>query len=159
MENNNDKEEIKDKKEELIEKLEESVSDNRKYWNTIIKDLSEKIRGELNVCLSLQAESISRRQEINEQIATYSYKIFLDNTKLKSLFKSKFEYYTLNYQIKTNSTEKSKIIESDLAWNTAKVMVIENYVDFLMETRKTIDHIVWSVKNKIELYNITGMNG
>ena len=145
--------------EEIVKALENELSKSRQYWTETINDLSEKIRGDLKECTSLEAESISRQQELNEEVAKWSYKIYNDNARLKVLQKQKFEWYSTQYQIKHNSTEKAKLIEADLAWYTAKIEVLENYVEYLIETRKTMDHIIWSVKNKLQLYNLTGMDG
>lgn len=73
--------------------------------------------------------------------------------------KAKFEFYATKYQIKTSGGEKTKLSEADLTWQIAKRDLLSSYIDFLGETRKTIDHIIWSVKNKIQLYNLVGTEG
>ena len=107
--------------------------------------------------MHLEAEAISIRQIINDEIAKYTYKIYKDVPKYKEMVKKRFEYYSTKYQIKTTGGEKTKLTDADLAWQKAKLELYENHITFLGETRKTVDHVIWSVKNKIEIHNITGL--
>lgn len=150
--------EVKVNFEEIIEQLANKLEEERNKWNRIITNLSSRINDELKESMQLESESISYRQILNDEIAKYTYRIYRDVPKLKQLTKSRFEYYVTKYQYKTNGGEKSKLIESDLAWQKAKLEVFENHIEFLGESRKSVDHIIWSVKNKIQIHNITGLD-
>lgn len=151
-------EEKKDKKMKL-EKLETELADERNEWNKIISDLSYRIRDELKTTIQLESEALSRRQEITELIGKYSYEMNKTLVSYKLSQKRIFEHYSTNYQIKVNATEKRSLIESDMAFASAKLKAIENHIQFFIESRKSTDHVIWSVKNKIQLYNITEMYG
>jgi len=105
--------------EEIIEQLEEKLEEERNKWNRIITDLTGRINDEIKTAMQLEAESISFRQILNDEIAKYTYRIYKSVPRLKQLTKSRFEYYATQYQIKTNGSEKNKLIDSDLAWQKA----------------------------------------
>jgi hypothetical protein len=143
--------------EEIIDQLAENLDEKRNKWNKIITSLAARIKDEIQKSIQLESEAISYRQLITEEIAKYTYRIYRDVPKFKQLNKSMFEFYMTRYQFKTNSTEKGKLIDADLAWQKAKLQIYENYIEFLGESRKSVDHIIWSVKNKINIHNITGL--
>lgn len=144
--------------EEIIEQLAGKLEDQRNKCNRIVTNLTNRITDELKNAMQLEAESISYRQILNDEIARYTYRIYKDVPKLKQMTKARFEYYATKYQIKTNGSEKGKLIESDLAWQKAKLELYENHIQFLSESRKSVDHVIWSVKNKIQIHNITGLD-
>jgi hypothetical protein len=155
MENN---EKPKLSNNDIIKKLESDLTSIEKIWNTDIENLAKRINNELKDCINLSAEAISIRQRLVDEKTNYYYKIYHNMPALKQLHKEKFEYYSLKYQIKTNGSEKLKLIESDLAYHDAKMDLLQNHINFLSESIKTMDNIIYSIKNKIELYNIIGLD-
>lgn len=144
--------------DEILEKLQKELHKEEVICNNNIERLSKKINTELKYSIDLSAESISYRQILLEQRTQYYYKIYSSMPKLKQLRKSKFEYYSTRYQIKINSTEKVKLIDADLAYHEAKMEFLQNHINFLTDCIKNVDHIIYSIKNKIELHNITGLD-
>lgn len=144
--------------DEKLSKIVEEFSKKQNVWNKDINSLSSKINSELNKLIELSAESISKRQILIEERTKMYYKIYLDLPKIKNSKKKYFEFYSTKYQIKTNSGDKNKLIDADVGYLEAKLDCIENYILFLTESIKTLDHIIWSVKNRIELYNISGLD-
>lgn len=146
-------------KQDKIEILEAELSEERKEWNQIISKLAKDIKKDLSKAMILESEAISRRQEITEIIGEYSYKINKAMPGIKRTKKNLWEHYATKYQLKLNASEKKLFTEADLRYAESQVQAYKNHIDFFMETRKSMDHIVWSVKNKIQLYNITEMIG
>jgi len=144
--------------EKILEKLESDLVANQKRWNDIIEKLTKRINCELKKSIDLTAEATSYRQMLNEERTHYYFKIYRDMPKLKKLRKTYFEHYSTKYPIKVNSTEKTKLIDADVAYHEAKMEYLQNYINFVSESMKTVDHIIYSVKNKIELYNATGLD-
>ncbi|MCK9445441.1 hypothetical protein M0Q50_00940 [bacterium] len=144
--------------EKILDNLELELHKNEKNWNKIIDDLSKKINNELKHTIELSAEAISYRQMLLEERTQVYYKIYKSMPKLKQLEKSKFEFYSTKYQIKINATEKAKLIDADLSYHSAKMEYLQNHINFLTECVKNVDHVIWSVKNKIEFYNISGLD-
>jgi hypothetical protein len=145
--------------EQLIQDFESEFVKARNFWNSVIQKMTTHIQDELSKSLILECEAISRRQEITEEIAASSFSLYQEHAKIKVLNKEKMEYYLTKYQIKINAGQTKMMIEADLAWVEMKANILDNHIQFLLESRKTIDHLIWSVKNKIQLYNITGIEG
>ena len=143
---------------DLLLKLEAELSERQERWNIVMETLSKKINYELKNCIELSAEAISYRQMMLEERTHQYYRFYRLTAKLKELQKARFEFYSVNYQIKTNSTEKNKLIESDLAYHDARLEYIQNYINYMTECIKGVDHIIWSVKNKIDFFNISGLD-
>lgn len=144
--------------EKILDKLETDLSKKMDDWNKIIDKLAKKINCELKLSIDLSAETVSYRQMINEERTHYYFIMYKDLPKLKKLRKTYFEHYSTKYPIKVNGSEKAKLIDADVAYHEAKMDYIQNYINFLSESLKTVDHIIYSVKNKIELYNATGLD-
>jgi hypothetical protein len=132
------------------------MNDSTKEWKSIVSNLSERLRGDIKFIIDIQAESISHRQTIVEEIKTYSIKIYKLVQKMKLKTKERFEFYATSYQVKTSGTEKLKLIEADLSEYQLFINELDEHVNFLRETIKNLDLINYSVKNKIELTNILG---
>jgi hypothetical protein len=141
-----------DSRKELTKKM----NDSTKEWKSIVSNLSERLRGDIKFIIDIQAESISHRQTIVEEIKTYSIKIYKLVQKMKLKTKERFEFYATSYQVKTSGTEKLKLIEADLSEYQLFINELDEHVNFLRETIKNLDLINYSVKNKIELTNILG---
>jgi len=144
--------------EKILEKLEVDLTKKTKNWSDIVEKLSGRINCELKQSIDLSAEATSYRQMINDERTHYYFKMYRDLPKLKQIRKKYFEFYSGKYPYKTNSTEKTKLIDADVAYHESKLEYLQNYINFLTETMKTVDHIIYSVKNKIELYNATGLD-
>lgn len=138
---------------ELRKQLEES----EKYWNTSIENLSKKLIKPVQESVQTQAEAISMRQILTEQIKNMSYQSYKFKQKVKQFEKERLEFYLFGYQIKTNSGEKVKLIEADIAAYQYRMDIFDIHVNFLRETQKDIDNINFAIKNKITLYQLTEM--
>lgn len=143
--------------EEILEKLHNKLTDSEQFWNKIIDDLSKRINCELKDAIELESESMAYRQQIIDEKTKYLYNIYKDMPKIKQLRKQQFEFYSAKYPYKTNSSEKTRLIEADLAFYDAKIEYLENHVNFLNESVVTLNHVLWGIKNKIDIYNLTGL--
>lgn len=146
MSDSNDKRLIESKK--MIE--------NRNKWTSTVKLLSEKLKLDVKDVIELQSEAISYRQIVVEEINIYSVKILKLVQKIKVLYKDRFEFYAQEYQIKTVSSEKVRLIDSDMSENQSFIDEMDQHVNFLRETTRNLDNIIYGIKNKIELTNILG---
>lgn len=144
--------EEKDSRKELSKKMIEST----KQWKAIVDGLTLRLRGDIKDVIDIQAEAISHRQSVIEEVKIYSVKIYKLVQKLKILSKQRFEFYATSYQVKTSGTEKLKLIEADLSEYQLFINELDEHVNFLRDTSKNLDQINYTVKNKIELTNILG---
>lgn len=144
--------------DDIIKKIEDKLIESQKKWAKIISTLKDKLYSDIKNIVEIEAESISNIQILTDEITSYALKIARDMSRIKKLQKEKFEYYCVQYKIKTNASEKSKLIEADISTYTHKVNVYEIHVEYLKETKKNLDNIRWAIKNKLELYNQLGID-
>lgn len=148
-----EKETKKEPNIELIDKIENI----QKEYSNIIKKLSNKLSCTAEETIELQAEVISHRQIFLDELMHTTYSINKITPKNKQLKKKRFEYYTIEYQIKKmTGPEKIKMIEADLAYHDQLIDIYNNHVEFLKESIKNLDNLNYAIKNKIEIYNIIG---
>lgn len=139
------------------QKLQKKMLESSKQWIAIVNKLTGRlIHDDLKNIADIQAEAISQRQMVVEEIKNYSVKIHKLVQKMKVLTKEKFEFYATSYQVKTSGTEKLRLIESDLSDYQCFINELDEHVNFLRDTSKNLESINYSVKAKIELANILG---
>jgi hypothetical protein len=144
--------------EVVAEKLIAKLGESEKYWNSTIEGLTKKMSCSAKEVVPLQAEIISLRQQVSEQIKNMSYQIYKMMPKIKSFKKQRFEYYVgTQAPYITNASERMKIIEWDLADHDYKKDILDNHVEFLRETLKNMDNLNFAIKNKIILYQLTDL--
>jgi len=143
--------------EDNIDKIIFKLNQSEEYWNNTVGNLASKLTCGVKEVVVLQAEIISIRQELTEQIKKMSYEIFKIVSKIKVLKKQNFEWYSTKYQIPLNSSEKAKLIEWDLYHSDHQKSILDNHVEFLRDTLKNIDNLNFAVKNKITLYQLTSL--
>jgi len=147
-----------DIEDEGIDKLVAKLKDSENYWNETIENLASKLNCSSKDVVPLQAESLSVRQQLNEQIKTMSYQLYKLMPKIKAYKKQRFEYYAgAQSPYATNATERMKLVEWDLAIYDHKRDVLDVHIEFLRESLKVMDSIGYAIKNKISLYQLTDM--
>jgi hypothetical protein len=134
----------------------DKMSESKKQWKYVIKDLSVRLPGDLKDVVEIQAEAISQRQNVVDEVNIYANNIHKLSQKMKVLTKERFEYYATSYQVKTSGTEKLRLIESDLSEYQLFINELDEHVTFLRDTSKNLDNVNYAIKNKIELANILG---
>ena len=130
--------------------------ESKKLWKATIKFLTDKLKEDIKNAADIQAEAISHRQSVVDEVNTYAMKIHKLMQKMKVLTKQRFEFYATSYQVKTSGTEKLRLIEADLSEHQLFIDELDEHVIFLRETSKNLEAINYSVKSKIELANILG---
>jgi len=144
--------------EKVLDNILQDFEKKQKIWSKTIDGLANRINCELKLSIDLSAEATSQRQMLIDEKTHQYFKMYRDYPKLKQIRKKLFEQYSGKYPYKTNAGEKAKLIDADVAYQEAKMEYIQNYINFLADSIKTVDHIIYSVKNKIELYNATGLD-
>lgn len=142
-----------DEGDKLISILKESES----FWSKTIEDLTRNLSCSAKDVVSLQANVISSRQQLTEQIKVMSYKLYKLLPEIKINRKKLFEYYEEKCPYKTNSTQKTQLIEWDMAKLDLKKDIYDAHIEFLKESLKNIDNINFAIKNKIILYQLTDL--
>jgi len=151
-----DKEEVD--YDSILEKLENELIGYQKKWNGIIEKLCGKINCELKHSIDLSSEATAYRQMLIDERTNFLFKIYKDTPKLKRLKKKYFEHFSTKYPIKINATEKNNLIECEVAYHECKMDYLQNHINYLSDSIKTVDHVIYSVKTKVDLYNATGLD-
>ena len=133
----------------------------REEWNKNLSPLFEVLKNRFTMenaakIHEAQSLSLSYRQIINEQISFFLNKRSKEEVKNKRIRQDKFVFYALGIGLKTNAGEKSALIDAHLAENDRNILLIENYVEFLRNSTKSIDNLGYAIKNVIELMNYLG---
>lgn len=147
--------------DELLEKLENELNASETVWNGRVAELSKRMREtDLRKTPDLQAEIVSLRQVIIDEIKANSYRILKSLPKLKEQQKKQFEFFTTGYKIPVkHSTDKRMLMDAALAKHQHKIDLYENHIQFLRDTGKNLDNLHYAIKNKIEIMNIMGLDG
>jgi hypothetical protein len=150
------------KVQETNEKMEDFFNDKRKSWNEQVTPLFKVLSTDLNnpsnarLLLDAQANALTNRQQINEEINLFLSKRSRETTKIKKLRQDKFIFYATGFGVKTNLGEKGILIDGHLAENDRTLELIESYIEFLRDTVKNLESFGYSIKNMIELMNYLG---
>ncbi len=141
------------------QQLEQDLNIEVDKWTKIINICSNGIRGNIQKLPEVESEIINNKQLVDADIRKYSLMLYKDNSSLKPLKKKRFEFYMTSYQIKLkNSSDIKSLVEADIAKIQYKLDVLETHINFLRDTSSNLKTLSYSVKNRIELLNILGLD-
>jgi hypothetical protein len=146
------------KLKEANDSLEEYFTKRRIDWSKDLEPLFSVIRFEfnnsnVNKILESQALALSYRQQISEEVSQFLDRRTKQDVKLKRIKQDKFIFYATSFGVKTNTTEKSIMIEAHVSEESRNIELIDNYVEFLRASGKTLESLQYTIKNIIELLN------
>lgn len=135
-------------------KFSEHFDNSRLFWADKISQHSENFK-HIERITELQAELFSDRQIILEQKHSLYELISKMNNQINKKKKRKFIEYSTNYDLKLNGREKETFIDADLSNEIQLSDIVDNHIIFLEQTIKTIDSIIFGVKYRVSLHEIT----
>lgn len=122
----------------------------RAEWTDRIKDMSDRLRDIYKVA-DLQTDIYSYRQIAVE----YSHTLMVHLTKVNHIFRARkverWEHYTRNYDLRMDKDPKELHIYVDIADINERRELLQNHLDYMRETVKTIDTISFGIKHRIQL--------
>lgn len=122
----------------------------RSEWKENIQVIALLMK-DIKTVAKAQVDLFSQRQILLE----YSYKLAGIVTKLNSKLSSekskKLREYSERTDVRYGSTEKNVLIEGDLTDITEKIELVESHRKFIDQTVQTVDHMLYSIKNRIAL--------
>lgn len=144
------------KKRDDNNRLEEFLANKRDEWIKNLKPIYDELipnfnRTNANKIIEIQSLALSYRQMINEQIAFFLNKRSKQEVFLKELKNQKFIFYAIGFSVKTNSQEKTQLVEAHLAEYERNIQLLETHVDFLRATSKNLESVGFTVKNVNDL--------
>jgi len=144
------------------DKLEELLKSKREVVNKRLVPIWEAIyqrnftMNNSKQIIDAQAEVLSLRQEINDNIGVYSQRLAKAKSDTALLSQEKFLLYSTNFGLKTNLGEKKLLIEGNLRENDRYSNLLEIHIEFLRETLNTLESYQYAIKNVIALIEHLG---
>lgn len=123
---------------------------DREQWTKTIEKYSKKLMNIKDIP-ELQVELYSSRQVVVDEMGKLQN---LYTKKITELKKKRFEIFdeaSNKKNVRLISQEKNIIMEGKMADSSLLTNVIEIQIEFYRETLKTIDSVIYGIKNRIEL--------
>ena len=131
-------------------KLEEELAKERAEWKDKVIELINMMKDNKKLS-EAQVYQLSYRQQVQEKLATYRILMEKRQGVLETQTTSRFRDYTLNYDIKLSSSEKSSFVSADLNALKQQISMIKTQITYFEECVKTLDNFGFAVRNKLEI--------
>ncbi len=133
-----------------LKDIEDKYNSFREEWSSKIKEHSSKLR-DVSYLTDLQINIFSDRQFLLEYL---SKNVNYYNKQNKVFRERKFETleeYTNEKNLRYNAQEKNIVIEGKHSSFFYKMELIESQINFTKETLRTVDSIIFAIKNRLEI--------
>jgi hypothetical protein len=133
----------------------------------------KRLKGNPESLADVQADLLSNRQRLTEEVSYIASQIAKENSRLKKRKSEKLIYYSTGVlpdgtkatgrtsirdqniiALKKTKSELDIIISGDLSDLETLLDYFIGYITYLRESVKSVDHSLYGVKNRIELLNI-----
>ena len=131
-------------------KLEEELAKERAEWKDKVIELINMMKDNKKLS-EAQVFQLSYRQQVQEKLATYRILMEKRQGVLETQTTARFRDYTLNYDIKLSSSEKSSFVSADLNALQQQISMIRTQITYFEECVKTLDNFGFAVRNKLEI--------
>jgi hypothetical protein len=139
--------------------LETKLNNETDNWNKKINILTSQVRSDIKLLIEVQADTVNCKQIIIDEIRKYSLIMYNDMPMIKMLKKNRFEFYSTSYKILIKDRgDKKQLIEADIAKLQYKIDLLETHINYLRETVSNLETLGYTVKNRIQLLEILGIN-
>jgi len=137
---------------ENILALDQRLSAQRNEWSNNIKQLAQNLK-KLNGLEVVIADVLSSRQTLVDQMAYLNMKVKEQKSKVATRYRTAYiKYYEYDYKL--GEKQKEKFIETDLADDNMILSHLENQIDFLRESVKTLDNMGFAIRNRLALKDL-----
>lgn len=132
------------------EELSKRLDQDRDDWKTKISSLVALLK-EMRGLGECQVLMLSYRQILLDKITDFK------GTKLKRqgaydrYYKVKFREYSIDYDVKLSSSEKTSFIKADLSHLRIQMEMLHNHIDYYQDCIKTCDNLAFAIRNRISL--------
>lgn len=138
-------------KEKILE-LDERLGKQRSEWSVKIKELASNLRY-INGMEETIAKVLSSRQALVDQIAYINTKIREQKSRLATRNREAYiRYYEYDYKL--GEKQKVMFMEAELADDHTILAHLENQLDFLKESVKTLDNMGFAIRNRLALKDL-----
>jgi len=122
----------------------------REEWTTKIQSLTERMKSIYDVA-ELLTDLYSQRQIAGD----YIHELVAHSSKLNRVYRERkrerFLHYTQNYDLRLDKDPKMLFIDVDLADLVERREILQNHLEYMRETLRSIDTICYGVKHRIAL--------
>ena len=127
-------------------------SEERAEWKEKIQIISLNLKN-IKTVAEAQVELFSNRQILLE----YSFKLAHIITKLTTKERversKKIREYSERKDVKYGSNETKTLVEGDISEVLEKIDLVENHRKFIDQTIQTVDHMLYGIRQRIDLEN------
>jgi|TARA_B110000444_G_scaffold258772_1_gene300630 hypothetical protein len=139
-----------DSKKILI--LDQKLSAQRNEWSVTIRELAQGLR-HINGMEAVIANVLSSRQTLVDQMAYINVKIKQQKKVIAGKYREAYiRYY--NYDYKLGEKQKEKFLENDLADDNMILSHLENQMDWLRDSVKTLDNMGFAIRNRLAIKDL-----
>lgn len=122
----------------------------REEWSAKISEYSHRLK-DIYAVGDLLTDVYSQRQIALE----YSHTLMSHLIKVNKVYREKrqerYDFYSRNYDIRLDKEAKYEHISYDLTEIVERRELLQNHLDYMRETVKTIDNIGFGIKHRISL--------
>jgi len=137
---------------EKILALDQKLSAQRNEWSVTIRNLAQSLRN-INTLEITIADVLSSRQTLVDQMAYINVKIKQQKKTIAARYREAYiRYY--NYDYKLGEKQKEKFLENDLADDNMVLSHLENQMDWLRDSVKTLDNMGFAIRNRLALKDL-----
>lgn len=131
-------------------KLEEELTKERDEWNKKVIELISMMK-ENKKLSEAQVFQLSYRQQVQERLAIYRILVEKRQEELDKQTVARYREYSIGYDLKLSSSEKSAFVNADCVALKQQVNMIKTQITYFEECVKTLDNFGFAVRNKIEI--------
>lgn len=128
----------------------EQFEDERGAWTSKVKDLARRF-SKIEDMVEVQVDLYSDRQIAVE----YVHQLIMTHAKVKKAYnvewKKWYDHFTNNMDYRPGEKEKMKLIDEKTGDYLLKLQIVQTHIDFMRETVKTIDNMIFGIKQRNEI--------
>jgi len=138
-------------KEKILE-LDKKLSTQRTNWSNKIKELAKGLKN-INQLEDVISEVLSTRQILIDNMAYINVKVKEQKATIASRYREAYiRYYEYDYKL--GEKQKERFIETDLRDENMILSHLENQLEFLKESVKTLDNMGFAIRNRLALKDL-----
>lgn len=137
---------------EKILELDQKLTAQRTTWSNNIKELAQSLK-HINGMEETIAGVLSSRQTMVDQMAYLNTKIKEQKNAINARWREAYiRYYEYDYKL--GEKQKERFIENDLVQENTRLALLENQVEFMRESVKTLDNMGFAIRNRLALKDL-----
>lgn len=138
-------------KEKILE-LDRKLSTQRTNWSNKIKELAKGLKN-INQLEDVISDVLSTRQILIDNMAYINVKVKEQKATIASRYREAYiRYYEYDYKL--GEKQKERFIETDLRDENMILSHLENQLEFLKESVKTLDNMGFAIRNRLALKDL-----